>query len=271
MIRIRDTLDRHRPAVLVAGLLLSATLMPGGPLGMRARMASLYAPLASVGVPDAPSSGGGLEARVAELEAEAGALRGENARLRELAALGLGGAGTAARPVEAAVIARDRAWPFRRAVLVNRGRAHGLRPGLPVVAGRTLAGFVVETEESTALVRLLDDPGFRGSDMRGRAAAAIWRAGLDAPVAEGVLAGEGRGILRVRMLPAGVVKEGDLVVTAPADPLVPPGLLAGRVRSVEDDGRLELASALVVPAADLAGLTSVVVLVMPEILPGGGR
>jgi rod shape-determining protein MreC len=208
---------------------------------------------------------------VAVLEAEAAALRGENARLRELAGLGPAGAATAARPVEAAVLARDRIWPLRRSVLVNRGRSHGLRPGLPVVAGRTLAGFVVETDEETALVRLLDDPASRGADARGRAAVAIWRAGVDAPVAEGVLAGEGRGLLRVRMLPAGVVREGDLVVTAPADPLVPPGLVAGRVESVDDDGRLGLATATVVPAADLAGLASVVVLVTAEPRPGGGR
>jgi rod shape-determining protein MreC len=271
MIRIRDTLDRHRPAVLVAGLLLSATLLPGGPFGLRSRLRSLYAPLALAGVPDAPASPGGPGERLAALEAEVAALRGENARLREIAGLGLGAAVPAWRPVEARVLCRDRTWPLRRAVVVDRGRSHGLRPGHPVVAGRALAGFVVEADAGTALVRLLDDPASRGGDFRGRAGVSIWRPGGDAPLAEGVLAGQGRGLLRVEMLPAGTVREGDLVVTAPADSQVPPGLVAGRVVSVEEDGRFGLAKATAVPVADLAGLATVVVLATPERGPEEAR
>jgi rod shape-determining protein MreC len=271
LLRLRETLDRHRAAAAVALLLLSAAILPAGPMGARARLSRAYAPLGLLADDGAAPAAPGDAGRIAALEAEAAALRGENERLRALAGLDLARTGRPARPVEARVLARDRNWPLRRAVLVDRGRAHGLRTGLPVVTGRCLAGFVAECDETTALLVLLDDPASRAGDVRVRAGVQVWRPGQAAAIAEGVLAGERRGVLRVRMLPAGTVRPGDLVATSPADPLVPPGLVVGRIESVEDDARLGVATARVVPVEDPGGLERFVVLVVPEAAPGGGR
>jgi len=269
--RLRETLDRHRAAAAVALLLLSAAILPAGPLGARPRLSRAYSPLGAFADAGAAPAGPGPAGRIAALETELEALRGENGRLRAMAGIDLARGGRPARPVEARVLARDRNWPLRRAVLVDRGRSHGFRSGLPVVSGRCLVGFVAECDETTALIVLLDDPASRGGDARVRAGVQVWRTGEGAPIAEGVLAGERRGVLRVKMLPAGIVREGDLVATSPADPLVPPGLVVGRIESVEDDARLGQATARVVPVEDPGGLDRLVVLVVPETAPGSGR
>ena len=266
MIRLRKALDRHRPAFVLAALLLAATLLPGGPFAVRARLAGLLAPLAALlptGLPAGPAGGdGGPREEVARLQVRIHELEAENGSLREFRALRLEEKVAGVRAVLASVIGRDPAWPVRRSVLLDRGTLDGLRRGDPVLAGRSLAGFVVETGPSWARVQLLDDPAPRADDARVRIGVRVFRTGA-ARAFEGALVGERRGILRVRMLPAGAVAAGDLVATTAADPSVPAGLLVGRVVSVEEDRRLGTASAEVEPSADLAAIRALVVLVLP--------
>ena len=92
----------------------------------------------------------------------------------------------------------------------------------------------------------------------------VLRPGRGTAGADGVVLGERRGVLRLRLVPAGAVQPGDLVVTSAADPRVPAGLLVGVVRSVEDDRRTRLAEAEVEPSAGLGGLSSVLVLQLPD-------
>jgi cell shape-determining protein MreC len=123
---------------------------------------------------------------------------------------------------------------------------------------------VAEAGPRTSRIQLLDDPGPRADDARLRAAVRVFRPGSKEEGAEGVLSGERRDLLRVRMLPAGAAVPGDLVVTSGADPLVPEGLVVGRVLDAGEDGSPKLAAAHVAPSADLAGLREVFVLVAPE-------
>ena len=123
-------------------------------------------------------------------------------------------------------------------------------------------------------MQLLDDPARRGTDARIAVGVRVFRAGA-ARAFEGALSGEKRGVLKVRLLPAGSVAPGDIVATSAADPSVPAGLLVGVVESVEEDRQLGLATAFVRPTADLASIRSLVVLVLPEVDPrllsGRGR
>jgi rod shape-determining protein MreC len=278
VIGLRRTLDRHRAISLLAGLALMALLLPGGPLGARARLAGLLRPLALLGggAGSAPATAGGeralreeadqLRVRVRELEAE-------NAALREYRGLRLEERVRGLRAVPAAVIGRDRLWPLRRSLLLDRGEADGIRRGLPVVAGKSLAGFVVEVGSRTCRVQLLDDPAPRADDPKVRVGALVFRPGAEASH-EGALVGERKGILRVRMLPAGAVRPGDLVATSPSDPAVPPSLLIGRVVRVEEDRQLRVAVAEVAPSADVTSLRELIVVILPEPPPragGGGR
>lgn len=280
MRRIRTALDRHRPAFAVAALLLAAALLPRGPLGARAVLAGLWTPLGvlleGAGSPSTAGGDGADEARrlreeVAWLQARVRTLEAENASLREFGSLRLQERARDLLAVAASAAGRDAAWPLRRSVALDRGTGDGIRRGLPVIAGRCLAGFVVEAGPRSSRVQLLDDPAPRADDPKVRAAVRVFRPGAADPGVEGVLSGGRPGLLRVRMLPAGVVAEGDLVVTSGTDPEVPEGLLVGRVVSVEEDGAPELAAARVVPAADLGGLREVFVLVTPEPDAGASR
>ncbi len=274
MTRFRQALDRHRPAFVVALLLLGAALLPAGPGNLRARIAGLATPLSLLRGPateagaatDAAASRR-LQEEVAWLQARVRTLEAENEGLREVRALRLDAKVPGIRVAAARVAGKDLQWPLRRTVLLDRGTADGIRRGLPVIAGRCLVGFVVEAGPRSARVQLLDDPAPRADDPKSRAAVRVFRPGNAAPTSDGVLSGEGRGWTRVRMLPKGAVAPGDLGVTCGADPLVPEGLLVGRVHAVEEDGDPKLAAAHVVPAADLAGLREVFVLVTPEAAP----
>jgi rod shape-determining protein MreC len=266
--RLRRVLDRHRPAFVLAALLLVATLLPRGPFGIRARMAGVLSPLAFLGGdPVAPAVAPGQPTNVREeadsLLAKVHALETENRSLREFRSLKLEERQRRIRVVAANVVGRDPAWPMRRSVVLDRGRSDGLRPGLPVVVGQCLAGFVAEAGQGGCLVQLLDDPAPRADDPKVRLGVQVFRPGA-ANSFEGALFGGKRGVLWVDMLPGGATAKGDLVVTSSADPEVPPGLLVGTVVAVEENRRLKQEKAEVRPSADLAGLRSVIVLVLPE-------
>ena len=266
---LRNVLGKHRPAFVLSLLLLGAALFPAGPLGARASLSSLYAPLrifaAPGGSPPAdPAAASRLQREeIDALKAEVATLHAEIAALREFRGIRWEVRSRPVRVVEAAVLGRDRSAPLRRSLLVNAGGRDGVRRGQPVVAGRRLVGFVEEAGSACSLVRLLDDPGARADDPGGRVGVRVLHEGAATPV-EGILVGEGKGSLRLRMVPAGSVAAGDLVVTSAADRRVPAGLLVGRITSVEDDRRTRLAEAVVAPQDELSGLSSVLVLVTPE-------
>jgi len=259
-------LGRHRAASLVAGLALVAVLAPAGPGGVRVRLAGVLRPVALLRGPAPAAAPAGAAERVRAMEVKVQELLAENRALKEFRALRLEEASRGIRAVMAGVLGRDRNWPSRLSLLLDRGTDDGLRRGLPVVAGSSLAGFVAECGAKTALVQLLDDPARRGTDARIAVGVRVFRAG--APQAfEGALSGEKRGVLKVRLLPAGSVAVGDVVATSAADPSVPAGLLVGTVESVEEDRHLGLATAFVRPSADLASVRTLVVLILPEVDP----
>lgn len=267
---LRRVLDRHRPAFALAALLLVATLLPRGPFGVRARMAGLLSRLAPLSAPEAPEPAAGSPEEVRKLREERDWLIGqvrakedEIRDLRNLRSLKLEERVRGIRAVAANVVGRDRSWPQRRSIVLDRGRDDGIRPGLPVVAGRSLVGYVAEAGRGGCLVQLLDDPAPRADDPKVRIGVHVFRPGAPNSY-EGALLGERRGVLRIRMLPAGCVAKGDLVVTSAADPDVPSGILVGTVAEVEENRRLKMAVAEVQPSADLASLRSVFVLVLPQ-------
>ena len=269
---VRKALGKHRPAFLLAALLLAALLAPAGPMGLRARLGFLYAPLALLAAdgPAGDSLPGGeagparLLEEISALRAQVEGLRQENGNLREFHGLRFEARSLPARVLSANILAVDRLSPLRRSLLLDIGTGDGVVPGQAVVAGRSLLGLVAEAGAGWCQVRLLDDPGGKSDDPAARVAVQVLRPGLGKAVAHGVVLGERRGVLRLRLVPAGAVQPGDLVVTSAADPRVPAGLLVGVVRSVEDDRRTRLAEAEVEPSAGLGGLSSVLVLQLPD-------
>lgn len=193
-----------------------------------------------------------LRHEVARVEADNAALReqaitsGQVAALRE--AVSADGAG---RYEPAAVLLRDPS-PGRRALLIDRGRAHGVATGQPVLGpAATLVGVITEVQDTRARVRLLDDPH--------SAVAAV----LQQSRVPGALAGAagGAGALRLEFVPPdAVIAEGEPVLTSPIGGRLPAGVLIGRVVAVHADDQALFASVTVEAVTDYDRLERVLVM-----------
>ena len=190
-----------------------------------------------------------LRARIEELEGDR--LRSEDAEA-ELEAL-----------LEASGLARFTSLPTVAArvvgpvsnleltVQLDRGSADGVREDQPVVTGAGLVGRVVEVSRTRSAVRLVTDPA-------SAVGARVSRTG-DLGVVEGT--GRDRPLMLGLLEPGPTVAGGDLLVTSggPDSPF-PGGIPLGRVTTaVQPPGALE-PEADVEPAADLAHLRFVRVL-----------
>lgn len=133
--------------------------------------------------------------------------------------------------------------PFFHSVLLDRGRADGVRSGMPVVSESGLVGLVVATSDSAAKALLLLDRqiAIDGTIQRSRARGIVRGRGGEAPVFEFVARG-------------GDVEVGDVVITSGLDGVYPKGLLVGTVREVEPPGAKLLRTATLEPAVDFGRL-----------------
>jgi len=158
-----------------------------------------------------------------------------------------------ARPLRilpANVIGAD-ASPWRHSLVIDRGSADGLRVGTPAVWGNSIVGTIVALRSSTATVRLITDSG----------------AGLTVRVARtdevGLLQGtsDREGLLQLEWVYLEPIKEGDMVVTSGREPVVPPGLLAGRVVSASKTRKPLFFEVKVRPAIDFNRLSELLVVI----------
>jgi rod shape-determining protein MreC len=156
--------------------------------------------------------------------------------------------------ITATVILRDPA-PGKQSVVLNRGSDAGVRLGQPVLgSGATLLGIVTEVNESRSRVRLITD--------RDAAIAALLQSSRTA----GSLVGDGDG-LRLDFVPLEAsVAPGDVVLTSALGGLLPPGLLVGRVSSVDAPGQDLHQRIEVEPLGDLERIEQV--LIMTGFRPG---
>lgn len=181
-----------------------------------------------------------LRARSVELDET----RDENARLTGL--LGLK-ARQDFLTSAARVIARDPA-NWNSSLMISKGRAEGIRPGMPVINGLGVVGKVAEVAEHSAKVILVNDPGFSIAVVNQRSREA------------GLLSGSLTGKCRLSYLPEETdVKAGDQIVTSPLSNAFPEGLLVGRVVEVYPAGGISDARAEVKPAVEVAKIEEVLV------------
>lgn len=187
-----------------------------------------------------------LRDRVAQLEAEASALRQQQSSTEQARAL-RSAVGAGAGYLAASVTVRDPA-PGRRGLVIDRGAEHGILLGQAVLGpGATLVGVVADVQPRASRVRLLDDPH--------SAVAAV----LQQSKTAGALAGGPDG-LRLDFVPTGsTVTSGDLVVTSPIGGQLPPGVLIGRVESVRSRAEDLFMAVRVEPYAEYQRLLEVLV------------
>lgn len=152
--------------------------------------------------------------------------------------------------------------PLRRSILIDRGRADGVRVGHPVVMGHTLLGRVRLARKHSALVQLITDPRSRmevfvrtskGQMLRGFARRDGSEDGFDRMRIEFVRLPEGGGTIR----------PGAPVFTSNYDERVPAHLLIGSVHTVSDPDLDRMPSLTLRPALDLDRCTEVIVLLTP--------
>lgn len=181
---------------------------------------------------------------LAERAVRAEQLAQENARLRAL--LDLRPALTVhSLPAE---VMFDAADPFSRKVFIDRGTAHGVVPGAPVINEAGVLGQVTQTYALSSEVTLLTDKD---------AAIPV----LNTRTQQRSAAFGGSGGVELRFVSGNAdVQVGDLLHTSGVDGIYPPGLPVARVASVERRAESGFARIAVTPTANPDGVRHVLVL-----------
>jgi len=185
----------------------------------------------------------------ARLLARVHALEEENLQLREALVAG----GRLSRiaemradfevPMLPAQIVGSDVSPFFRSVLVDRGRAQGVRSGMPVISEEGLVGLVTATSASASRTTLLLDrqAAIDGSVQRSRTRGIVRGQGTDTALFEFVARDAD-------------VAPGDVVITSGLDGVYPKGIRVGVVSAVSEAGSGLLRTATLDPAVDFGRL-----------------
>jgi rod shape-determining protein MreC len=185
----------------------------------------------------------------ARLRERVHALEEENLQLREALVAG----GRLARiaemradfevPMLPAQLVGSDVSPFFRSVLVDRGRAHGVRSGMPVISEEGVVGLVTATSQRAARTTLLLDrqTAIDGTVQRSRT--------------RGIVRGRGTDLVEFEFVArGGDVAVGDVVITSGLDGVYPKGLRVGTVTAVSEAGSGLLRAATLAPAVDFGRL-----------------
>jgi rod shape-determining protein MreC len=152
-------------------------------------------------------------------------------------------------PLHSAQVVGHDVSPWFRSVLIDRGRSHDVRSGMPVVTDRGLVGLVTATSPHAARVMLLLDrqSGVDGMIQRSRA--------------RGIVHGTGTGELELTFMVRGDdVQPGDDVITSGVGGAHPKGIRIGKVVEVHADETRLLHTATLQPAVDFGRLEQVFVM-----------
>lgn len=163
-------------------------------------------------------------------------IKEENRRLRALLSFKNK---VAAASIPSEVIARNpSSWDTF--VIVDKGRAGGLKYGMSVIGEQGLVGKIYEVGQDTATVMLIDNPN-------SKIGAAIQRTRE-----QGVLIGLGGGLCKMIYLGYDTdVKPGDIVVVSDFSSVSLKGTLIGEVIKVLKNPQAVYASAVVKPSCNL--------------------
>jgi rod shape-determining protein MreC len=133
-------------------------------------------------------------------------------------------------------------------VLLDRGRDHGVHPGMPVVTDQGLAGLVTASSARASKAMLLVDRQSAADGIAQRSRA------------QGIVRGRrGEGLEFEFAVRGSDVAPGDVVISSGLGGVFPKGLKIGEVVSVEEPGDL-LQKAVVKPAVDFGRLEGVFVM-----------
>lgn len=241
---MKDWLALRRNGILLGALVFLQVLMVGQqiqerPLDahMRYWSSAFFMPIQRAGqwaiqglsgvwsdyvwVVDAAAENRRLDAEASRLRLENYHLQQQLAQVRGRAVLDEYRASLASQTLPAKVIARG---PSRNAreIFLDRGREHGIQPGMAVVVPTGIVGKVAASYEATSMVVLADDAEAGAGVVLGQSGA------------PGVLRGTNELLCRLDYVPPHVaVAVGEQIYTSGLDGVFPPGVPVGQVVSVE--------------------------------------
>ena len=175
-------------------------------------------------------------------------LEQENQRLRELLSM-RERAGTSS---VGAQVLYDAADPYSRKVMIDRGQAHGVAEGSPVIDDRGVLGQVTRVYPMMSEVTLLVDRDQVMPVLNLRTGARYVAYGQPGPTGDGME-------LRYTLANADI-NEGDLLTTSGVDGVYPAGLPVARVTRVERRAEHTFTRILCEPLARTDGVLHVMVL-----------
>ncbi len=151
-------------------------------------------------------------------------------------------------PMQPAQVAGQDVSPWFHSILLDRGRHHGLRSGMPVIDEHGVVGLLTATTPRASRAMLLLD---RQSVVDGIVQRADSRA-------RGFVRGTGGPRLRFELaIREADVRVGDEVVTSGLGGVFPKGLRIGTVVEVEEGGASLVRTARIEPAVDFGRLEQV--------------
>ncbi len=156
------------------------------------------------------------------------------------------------RFVSALVIGREQA-ALSKTILINKGSAHGLKIGMPVMAPPGLIGRLIDVSWHVSKVLLLID---ENNNIGGI---------LQRTRTQGIVSGAGaHGCILKYIYKNKDVKEGDSVISSGMGGIFPKGLLIGKVSRVQKQDAGLFLKIDIAPFADFAKLEEVLVLASEE-------
>lgn len=172
----------------------------------------------------------------------------ENRRLRELLESSL----KLNRKVLVAELLSVELEPFRRQILIDKGKREGAYNGQPVADARGIMGQIIHAGPFSSTVLLITDPSHA-------LPVEVNRNGLRA-----IAIGTGEdNLLRLEHIPTNAdIREGDLLVSSGLDGRFPSGYPVGHVDSIQLDAGDSFADITVVPSARL-GQSREVMMIWP--------
>lgn len=182
----------------------------------------------------------GLQTRIMDYEEQVL----ENDRLRRL--LGFSGR-SEKRLIAAEVVGHNELSQFQ-SIRITRGKADGVRPGMPVVAADGVVGKVIRTGEHFSDVQLLVDSDFHIDVL------------LQRTRVRGVLSGEARSQCTLQLHKRVEIRIGDTLITSGIVGGFPKGLPVGRVMRITYETENVAQSITVEPWVDHRRLEEVMVI-----------
>lgn len=173
----------------------------------------------------------------------------ENTQLRKLLEL----RARLSTPATAAEVLYDAADPYTRKVIIDKGMAHGLEPGAPVIDESGVLGQITRVHPLISEVTLVTDPDQAIPVLN-------TRTGVRG-ITYGDAGRHGSGGLELRYMAANAdVLPGDLLTTSGVDGVYPPGIPVAKVAKVERRPDSAFARIVLHPQALVDGARHVMVL-----------